>query len=65
MTPTTLAEFTLTKPWIAGIGLAALVILYFTFKAAKFAMKLLLVLVMLGAIALAIWWFYSGHRSPF
>lgn len=65
MNPIMLAEFTLTKPWIAGIGLAALVVLYFMFKAAKFVMKMLLIFVVLGAIALAVWWFYSGHRSPF
>ena len=65
MTPTILADFTLTKPVAIGIGVAVLVLLFLAFKAAKFVMKLVLVLAVLGTIALAIWWFYFGHPSPF
>ena len=64
MNPIFLAELTLTKPWIAGIGVAALVLLYLAFKTAKFVMKLVLWIVVIAAIAFAAWWFYTGHRSP-
>lgn len=63
MNPTVLAEFTLTKPWIAGIGVAVLVLLYLAFKTAKFVMKLVLWLVVIAAVALAAWWFVAGQRS--
>ena len=64
MNSTILAEFTLTTPWIAGIGVAVLVLLYLAFKTAKFVMKLVLWIVVIAAIAFAAWWFYTGHRSP-
>lgn len=63
MNPFFLAEFTLTNPWIAGIAVGVLVLLYLAFKTAKFVMKLVLWLVVIAAIAFVAWWFYSGQRS--
>jgi hypothetical protein len=60
-----LATFTTTKPVAIGIGVAALVGLYLAFKVGKFVIKMLLLLAALGAIGLAVWWFYTAHRGTF
>ena len=54
----------MATPTIVGIGVAALVLLYLWFKVSKFVMKLLLAFAVLAVMALAAWWFYSGHRGP-
>lgn len=51
----------MTKPVAVGFGIAALVLLYLGFKAVKFLMKVLLVLVALVAIGLTVWWYYAAH----
>lgn len=53
----------MTKPVAVGIGIATLVLLYLGFKAAKFLMKMLLVLAALVAIGLAVWWYYAAHHG--
>ena len=61
--PVLLATITVTKPAAVGLGLAALVVLYLAFKAAKFVIKMLLVLAALAALGLAAWWFYAAHHG--
>ena len=65
MHPTILAALAITKPMAIGLGLAALVVLYLGFKATKFAMKMLLLLAALFALALAAWWYYKAHHNSF
>lgn len=60
-----LAALPVTKPVAVGIGLAALVVLFLAFKAAKFIMKMLLVLAALLALGLAAWWYYAAHHGSF
>lgn len=63
MTPTLLAALTVTKPMAVGIGIAALVVLYLTFKVGKFVIKMLLVLAALAAIGMAAWAYYTAHHG--
>ena len=63
MIPVLFATVTVTKPAAVGLGLAALVVLYLAFKAAKFVIKMLLVLAALAALGLAAWWFYAAHHG--
>jgi hypothetical protein len=63
MNPVILAAITVNKPVAVGIGIAALVVLYLAFKAAKFVIKMLLVLAALLAIGLAAWWYYTAHHG--
>lgn len=58
-----LETFTVTKPVAVGMGVAVLVALYLAFKAAKFLMKMLLVLAALAALVLAAWWYYTAHHG--
>jgi len=60
-----LAAATLTKPAAVGLGLAALVVLYLGFQAAKFIIKMLLVLAALLALGLAVWLYYAAHHGLF
>ena len=55
---------TVAKTTPVVIGVAVLVLLYLWFKVSKFVMKLLLACVVLAVMALAAWWFYSGHHGP-
>ncbi|HEU6448828.1 MAG TPA: hypothetical protein VFV23_10375 [Verrucomicrobiae bacterium] len=52
-----------TKPVAAGIGVAALVLLYLAFKAVRFFIKIILLLAALAAIGLALWWFLAAHNA--
>ena len=65
MSPIFLAAPTVTKPVAVGLGVAALVLLWLGFKAAKFLMKVLLVLAALVAMGLAVWWYYAAHHGGF
>ena len=65
MNPIFLAAFTVTKPVAAGIGIAALIVLFRAFKVPKFVIKNLLVLSALMAIGLAVWWYYTAHHGSF
>ena len=60
-----LAAIAVNKPVAIGIGIGALVVLYLAFKAVKFIVKMLLVLMALGAIGLAAWWFFNAHHASF
>ena len=55
------AASTVDKPVTIGITMAALVILYLAFKVTKFVIKMLLVLVALGAIGLAAKWYFAAQ----
>ncbi|MEY4385380.1 MAG: hypothetical protein RLY20_663 [Verrucomicrobiota bacterium] len=63
MLPPISASVTLTKPVIAGIGFAALVVIFLVFKFSKFMVKLLLLLVALAALGLAAWWYFGAHHG--
>jgi len=63
MNPFILAVLPVTKPVAVGIGIAALVVLYLGFKAAKFILKMLMVLAALLALGLAAWWYYTAHHG--
>ena len=65
MNPALLAALTVTKPVAVGIGIGALIVLYLGFKAAKFILKMLLVLAALLALGLAAWWYYAAHHGSF
>lgn len=65
MTEPFLAFVTVTKPAAVGLGVAALVVLYLGFKAAKFILKMLLVLAALLALGLAVWLYYAAHHGLF
>ena len=65
MNPALFATLTVTKPVAVGIGVAALVVLYLGFKAAKFILKMVLVLAALLALVLAAWFFYAAHHGSF
>lgn len=54
-----------TEPMAVGIGVAGLILLYLGFKAAKFIMKLLLLLVALAVMALAAWAYYATRHGTF
>jgi hypothetical protein len=58
-----LADLPVTTPVAIAIGVAALVALYFAFKATKFLMKLLLLLAGLLVLGGAVWWYLAsrGH----
>jgi len=58
-----IAAFTVTKPVAVGIGVAAIVVLWLGFKAAKFVIKALLMLAALVALGLATWWYYAAHHG--
>jgi hypothetical protein len=60
-----LSSAIVTKPAAVGLGLAALVVLYLGFKAAKFILKTLLVLTALLALGLAVWLYYAAHHGLF
>jgi hypothetical protein len=64
MNPALLATLTVTKPVAVGIGVAALVVLYLGFKAAKFILKMVLVLAALLALGLA-WCYYAAQHGSF
>jgi hypothetical protein len=44
-----------------AIAVGALLVLYFGFKATKFAAKMLLLLMALALLAGAGWWYFVGH----
>jgi hypothetical protein len=44
-----------------AIGVGALLVLYFGFKATKFAAKAFLFLIALALLAGAGWWYFVGH----
>ncbi len=56
-----LAASTVSKPVAIGIAVAALVVLYLAFKVTKFVIKILLLLAALGAIGMAVRWYYVAH----
>jgi low temperature requirement protein LtrA len=62
MNPIILAALTVTKPVAIGIGIAGLVLLFLAFKVGKFVIKILLLLAALG---LAAWWYYTAHHGSF
>lgn len=51
-----LAAAPVTKPIAIGVGVAALVGIYVAFKVGKFLIKSLLLLVVMAAIGLLLWW---------
>ena len=59
------ATSTVTEPMAVGIGIAGLILLYLGFKAAKFLMKLLLLLVALTVLGLAAWAYYATRHGNF
>ena len=65
MNPALLATLTVTEPVAVGIGVAALVVLYLGFKAAKFILKMLLVLAALLALGLAAWCYFAAQHGSF
>ena len=46
-----------------GIGVGALVLLYLAFKAAKFLIKAVLVIIALVAVGLVVWWFLARQHG--
>jgi hypothetical protein len=50
------AEFPVA--WMIGLGLAAVFALYISYKIGRFLMKLVLAVIVLAAIAGAVWWFW-------
>ncbi len=65
MNGVSLATYPVTEPLAIGIGVVALILLYLGFKAAKFVMKMLLILVALVIIGLAVCWYYAvRHGGP-
>ena len=63
MNETFLAAITATKPVAVGLGIAALMVGFLGFKAAKFVIKMLLLLAALVAMGLAAWWYYAAHHA--
>ena len=59
--PLFLAASAVDKPVAMGIAFAALVVLYLAFKVTKFVVKIVLVLVALGAIGWAARWYFVTH----
>lgn len=60
-----LASMVQNKPVAMGIAVAALVVLYLAFKVAKFAIKMLLLIVAVTAIGFAVRWFFAAQNGAF
>jgi hypothetical protein len=56
-----LAQAHVTKPVLIGIGVAALVTLFLTYKITKFVTKILLLLAAFTALAAAAWIYLATH----
>ena len=63
MNPQLFRPLAVTKPAAIGIGVAALVVRYVAFKATKFALKLVMMLIALVALGLGAWFYWTAHHG--